>query len=143
MVDATIHCDMVTREPTIRIDDKVIVERGRLAYIESEWHEHYSQVSLRESPLREASRVARSGVQADRSADGRLQRMLRPEPGRLSTCFVGGAETARMAHTLYVMLPDEGDGMSLEELARRAHMDAQVARRVLHVLWQYDLIKAW
>ncbi len=142
-IDASIHCDLVAREPTIRIDDKVVVERGRLAYVESEWHEHYSRVSLKESPLQGASRVARSGVQADRSADGRLQRVLRPEPGRLSACFVGGPETARMAHTLYTMLPDEGDGMSLEELARRAQMDAQVARRVLHVLWQYDLIKAW
>jgi hypothetical protein len=143
MVDASIHCDMVTRGPTIRIDDKVVVERGRLACVESEWHEHYSQVSLKVSPLRVATRVARSGVQADRSADGRLQRVLRPEPGRLSACFVGGPETARMAHTLYAVLPDEGDGMPLEELARRTQMDAQVARRVLHVLWQYDLIKAW
>jgi leucyl aminopeptidase (aminopeptidase T) len=143
MIDASIHCDMVTREPTIRIDDKLVLERGRLAYVESEWHEHYSQVSLQGSPLREAIRVARSGVQANRAADGRLQRVLRPEPGRLSACFVGGPETARMAQTLYAMLPDEGGGVSLDELARRAHMDAQVARRVLHVLWQYDLVKAW
>jgi hypothetical protein len=143
MVEASIHCDMVTREPTIRIDDKMVMERGRLACVESEWHEHYSQVSLKESPLQVATKVARSGVQADRSADGRLQRVLRPEPGRLSACFVGSPETARMAHTLYAMLPDEGDGVPLEELARRARMDAQIARRVLHVLWQYDLVKAW
>lgn len=84
LVDASIHCDMVTRQPTIRIDGKTVVDRGRLAYVESEWHAHYSQVSLPESPLQAAARVARSGTQAGRTADGRLQRMLYPEPGRVS-----------------------------------------------------------
>jgi leucyl aminopeptidase (aminopeptidase T) len=143
MVNASIHCDMVTKKPTILIDGKVVVERGRLAYVESEWHEHYSQISLDDSPLRAADKVARSGVQASRSADGRLQRMLRPEPGRVSACFVGNAETARMTSSLYTLLPDDGSVVQLEELARRAKMDTRVARRLLHLLWQYDLVKAW
>jgi hypothetical protein len=143
LVHARIHCDMVMREPTIRIDGKTIVERGHLAYVESDWHGHFSQVSLDESPMRQASRVARSGVQAGRSTDGRLQRILRPEPGRVSACFIGNPETARMAYSLYSLLPDDGGGVLLEELARRAKMDTRVASRVLHVLWQYDLVKAW
>jgi hypothetical protein len=142
-VNASIHCDIVVRAPTILIDDKPIVDRGRLAYVESDWHEHYSQVSLDESPLRSATQVARSGVQASRSGDGRLLRMLRPEPGRVSHCFVGNPETARMAYALYTLLPDDGMGRPLGDLARRAKMDAGVARQLLHVLWQYDLVKVW
>jgi hypothetical protein len=143
MVDASIHCDMVTQRPTIRIDGKVVVERGRLAYAESEWHQHYSRISLEGSPLQTAARVARTGVQADRASDGRLQRMLRPEPGRVSACFVGNPETARMAYMLYTLIPDRDDGVSLQELAGRGKMDVAVARRVLHILWQYDLVKVW
>ena len=142
LIDASIHCDMVTRQPTILIDGKTLVERGQLAYTESEWHEHYSQVSLADSPLREATMVARSGVQASRSTDGRLQRMLRPEPGRLSTCFVGNPETARMAYRIYNLLPDGGQDIVLDDVAVRAGMDVAVARQVLHVLWAYDLIRA-
>jgi leucyl aminopeptidase (aminopeptidase T) len=143
LVHASIHCDMVTQRPTILIDGKLVVDRGRLAYVESEWHEHYSQISLEESPLRTATTVARSGVQAGRANDGRLQRTLRPEPGRVSACFVGNPETARMATTLYGLLSDDGRGTPLQELAKRARMDVEVARRVLHVLWQYDLVKVW
>jgi leucyl aminopeptidase (aminopeptidase T) len=143
LVSASIHCDMVTQSPTIRIDGKTVVNRGRLAYVEAEWHEHYSQISLKKSPLGDAQRVARSGVQADRAADGRLERVLRPEPGRVSACFVGNPETARMAYTLYSLLPDESGGLPLDELARRAKLDTGVARRVLHILWEYDLVKVW
>jgi hypothetical protein len=142
LIDASIHCDMVTRRPTILIDGKTLVEQGRLVYAESQWHEHYSQVSLTDSPLREATMVARSGVQASRSTDGRLQRMLRPEPGRLSTCFVGNPETARMAYRIYNLLPDGGQDIVLDDVAVRAGMDVAVARQVLHVLWAYDLIRA-
>ena len=143
MVDASIHCDMVTQRPTVRIDGKVVVERGRLAYVESEWHQHYSRVSLEGSPLQLAAKVARSGVQTERASDGRLQRVLRSEPGRVSACFVGNPETARMAHMLYTLIPDRDEGVSLQELARRGKMDVGVTRRVLHILWQYDLVKVW
>jgi leucyl aminopeptidase (aminopeptidase T) len=142
LIDASIHCDMVTCQPTMQIDGKILLDRGHLAYIESEWHEHYSRVSLTESPLQDATTVARSGVQASRSADGRLQRMLRPEPGRLSTCFVGNPETARMAYRVYHLLPDGGQDIALDKVAARAGMDAAVARQVLHVLWTYDLVRA-
>jgi hypothetical protein len=140
-VNASIHCDMVTRGPTIRIDGKMVVDRGRPCLVESEWHEHYATVSLADSPLRTAVRVARSGLQAGESSDGRLQRILRPEPGRLSACFVGESETAQLAYTLYTFLPDEGDWLLVEELATRASMELESVRRVLHVLWRYELIK--
>jgi hypothetical protein len=142
-VQASIHCDLVTHKPTIRIDGKAVVERGCLAYTEAEWHEHHRQVSLQDSPLHAATRVARSGVQAGRAADGRLQRLLRPEPGRISACYVGNPETAQLAHALYALLPDEEEGLAIDDLARRGNMDAGVARRVLHILWLYELVKAW
>ena len=100
-----------------------------------------AQVSLQDSPLREATRVARSGVQAITAPDGRLQRMLRPEPGRVSACFVGDSQTAQLANALYRLIPDEDNDLPVEELIRQANMDAALVRRVLHVLRSYDLIK--
>ena len=87
--------------------------------------------------------LARSGVQAARAADGELRRILRPEPGRVSDCLVGSHETARLANALYALLPEHEEGMLLEDLARTASMDVETARKVLHVLLHYDLVRAW
>jgi hypothetical protein len=140
-VYSTIHCDLVTRQPTLLIDGEVVVERGKLRYSEAAWHDRQADVVLEDSPLRGAVRVARSGVQAHSSPDGRLERILRPEPGRLSACFVGDSQTARFANTLYSLMPAEGSVLLIEELAQQANLDPDLTRRVLHILKRYDLIR--
>lgn len=140
-IQASIHCDMVTRGPSVLVDGRTIVDRGSLRFEPAEWHERYSDVSLEGSPLQTATAVARSGVQAGRAADGRLQRILRPEPGRVSACFVGDPETAQLAQTLYTLLSDEGDWLPVDRLATRAALNEELVRRLLHVMWLYDLVK--
>jgi hypothetical protein len=140
-IDASIHCDMVLRAPTILVDGKVLVDRGELRFVESDWRERYGQVDLGSSPLRVASRVTRSGVQVNTTTDGRLQRVLRPEPGRVSNCFVGDDETARLARRLFALIPDDGEWLAVEKLIARAGLDPEVARQVLHVLWTYHIIR--
>jgi leucyl aminopeptidase (aminopeptidase T) len=141
VVSASIHCDMVTRSPTILVDGKTVLDRGLLAFKSSEWHENHVRVSLDDSPLRTAQSVARSGIQASGTADGRLQRVLRPEPGRVSACFVGDRETARFAYALYAFMPDEGDWLPVEDLAAVTDLQPDFVRRLLHVMWRYDLIR--
>jgi hypothetical protein len=139
-VDSAIHCDMVIWGPSITIDGRKVVDRGRLRFVESEWLEHFSDVSLGDSPLGAAREIASSGLQADRSPDGRLRRVLRPEPGRVSSCFVGDDETSRLADILYGALPAQNGWTMIERLADRAQLDQDTARRVLHVMRDYGLI---
>jgi leucyl aminopeptidase (aminopeptidase T) len=140
-VDASIHCDLVMRMPTVLIDGKTILDRGRLRFDESEWRESHASVPLEGSPLRTAAQVARSGVQASASTDGRLQRILRPEPGRVSACFVGDDETARLARRLYDLIPNEGGWLSVDDLARGTDLETALIRRTLHVMWTYYLVR--
>jgi hypothetical protein len=139
-VVSAIHCDLVTIAPTILVDGIKILDRGRLCISEADWRENYAQVRLDDSPLATAARVARSGVQATASADRRLQRVLRPEPGRISTSFVGDDNTAWLANSLYDLLPVESDGIAIDLLTGRANLDRKTARRVLHVMWSFGLI---
>jgi hypothetical protein len=141
-VQASIHCDLVTRGPALLVDGKTVVEAGRLTYSEEDWHEHYKNVSPATSPWFAAGQVARSGIQATTSADGRLQRLLRSQPGRVSACFVGEPKTALLAQSLYDLLPVGGEWVAIERLASRAAISAGVARRVLHVMADYDLVMA-
>lgn len=141
-IEATIHCDMVVKGPSIAIDGRTILEHGALHFVESEWRQNYAGVPLEGSPLRTAVEVARSGIQADESTDGRLQRLLRSEPGRVSACLVGDDETARLACVLYSGIPAEGDWLPVEELATTSKLEPETVRRLLHVMWDYSLIKA-
>lgn len=139
-VDGVIHCDMVVNQPTIVIDGKIVLDHGKLRVNEADWRENYQQISLADSPMRSAIAVARSGVETTASIDGRLQRILRPEPGRVSNCFVGDDETARLAYDLDRCLPDEGGWVSIKKLTSRTRMKHEMTQQVLHVMWDYGLI---
>lgn len=141
IAQATIHCDMVSRAPSVLIDGKTVMDHGQLSLRESDWQEHHADVPLEDSPLATAVETALSGIQAIGSPGGRLQRVLRPAPGRVSNCFVGDHETSQLANVLYHSLPQEGDWLPIDKLVSRASLEPELIRRVLHVLWSYDLIR--
>src|SRR5205085_12027635 len=107
---------------------------------EADWRASYKQVSLIDSPLHETASVTRSGIQAVVSSDGRLQRVLRSEPGRVSTCFIGDDETAHLAYDLDTCLPAEGEWASVKRVISYSRLGSETAQRVLHVMWDYGLI---
>jgi len=139
-IEATIHCDMVVKNPSIIIDGKTILDHGRLRFVESEWRENYEQISLKGSPVRKAINVSRSGTETD-SYGKRLQRVLRSEPGRASMCFVGDDDTSRLAYALYENIPADDKGISIGSLARKSRIDDESTRRVLHIMQDYSLIR--
>jgi hypothetical protein len=139
-VMSAIHCDLVARGGSLLVDGRTVVDRGRLLARESDFRESHADVRLDGSPLVTTTVVARSGVQAASTSDHRLQRVLRPEPGRVSTCFIGDDGTAFLADSLYWNLPVDGGWASVDTLRTRAKLDIKTARRVLHVMWSYGLI---
>lgn len=139
LVNSKIHCDMVVRAPTILVDGKPILKKGKLCDIESEWRESYRNVVLHESPLQDAQQVSRSGIEAS-FQNHHLARILRPEPGRVSTCVVGDDETARLAQTMYMLLPEDSTWVDIERLDTQKGWDPGLVRRVLHLMLEYGLI---
>lgn len=139
-VQSAIHCDMLITRPTILIDGKLVVAGGELRVKASDWREHYSRVSLAVSPLNAARKFARSGADAEVS-DGRLRRMMRTETGRVSYCWVGDDETAHHARLLYECLPENGDPIAIDQLTACSHLDRLTARKVLHIMREYELVQ--
>jgi leucyl aminopeptidase (aminopeptidase T) len=139
LVNSKIHCDMVVRAPTIVVDGKTIVKRGKLHFVDADWRESYREVLLHESPLRTAYYVSRSGTEASFN-NHHLARILRPEPGRVSSCPVGDDETARLAQTIYSMLPGDSTWLEIKGLIARSENDPDTVRQVLHLIWKYGLI---
>jgi len=139
LIDSKIHCDMVVRAPTIIVDGKTIVRRGRLHFVDAEWRESFRDVSLQESPLRTARHVSRSGTETSLN-NHHLARILRPEPGRVSSCPVGDDETARLAQRIYAILPGDSAWLDIQRLYSEGEIDPDTIRQVLHLIWAYGLI---
>ena len=139
-VKATIHCDMVVKGSSIIIDGKTILDQGRMNFVESDWLENYENINLEGSPVRKAVNVSRSGTEIDFYGK-RLQRILRPEPGRVSTCFVGDTETSKLAYALYANIPLNDKEISIESLARKSNIDEESTRRILHIMQDYSLVR--
>jgi len=138
-VMSAIHCDMVIKSPTIIVDGKTILQEGRLHFKESEWQEAYLDVALEGSPLQTASRVARSGTEAS-TQNQLLARVLRPEPGRVSTCLVGNDETSRLACSIYNSLPGNNEWLEISRLTAHNGVSPDSIRRILHLIWEHGLI---
>jgi len=138
-IESVIHCDMVIKAPTIIVDGRTILKKGKLCFVDSDWQEAYSNITLSGSPLKTTVSVARSGM--DTSLHNQtLSRILRPEPGRVSTCAVGNEETSRLAHDIYSLLPRDGEWIEIKDLSSNNSMDPDAIRRVLHLIWEYGLI---
>jgi hypothetical protein len=60
----------------------------------------------------------------------------------VSACFVGDNETSQLAYALYDLLPDDGDWLAVQRMATQANIDLDLACRILHVMWIYDLVRA-
>ena len=140
-IESSIHCDMVIRNPTILIDEKLIAAAGQLQIAKADWQESFLDIALVHSPLHAAGQVTRSGVQVAMMDNNKLWRALRSEPGRLSQCMVGDEKTARLAGYLYEWIPEGREWIAIDTLARRSKLNADTVRRVLHVMWDYALIQ--
>lgn len=140
-VDSKIHCDMVTKAPTILVDGKMIMERGTIAVSDADWRQDYRQIHLSSNTLTKETPVGRSGAEAAIADDGRLKLVLRPETGRISACYVGDDKTARLAGELYRRLPEDKGWVSIAKLAADTNLSLQVVRQVSQVMDDYGLVK--
>lgn len=138
-IDATIHCDLVIKGATVVVDDCTIVERGRLQRDEHQCRGTYTAVNLEGSPFAAVDGVSRSGIEVIAS-DHQLERRLRPEPGRVSSCPVGDDPTSRLAQQIYGLIPEDGSTIAIHDLSEAAGVDLETVRRVLHVMWEYELV---
>jgi leucyl aminopeptidase (aminopeptidase T) len=139
-VNATIHCDLVVKKPSIRIDGKPVLEAGELVLRPADWLDDFQQVDLERSLLREARQVCRSEGEID-VVKKQLVRILHSVPGRLIHYPIGSPETARLASRVYRCLPAGEVWVDIQQLTARTNMDAGTVRKLLHVMKEYAVIE--
>jgi hypothetical protein len=150
-VESVIHCDMTTREPTVTLDGKPILEKGRWRLNVTDWRLDAAILDPPEPWQRNLSHVQRSGLRAARdnpqgtAGSGRLLYRWNDGRGRWNTTPVGSDATARSAARLYDLIPEGGGVIPFPELVRRAAsagIEQEQLVRLLWVLRRYDLVRA-
>ena len=139
-ITSTIHCDMVVKKPSIRIDGKPVLEAGELVVRLADWLDDFHEVELEHSLLREAHQVCRSEGEIG-VVKKQLVRILHSEPGRLIHFPIGSPETARLAARIFRCLPAGDDWMDVHQLTARANLDAGTVRKLLHIMKEYAVIE--
>jgi len=137
---STIHCDMVIKNPTILINRRPILDRGKLVVMKADWFDNYREVDIQSSVLAHADRVSYSGTQVDLN-NGQLKRMLRSEPGRIINYPVGEIETSKIAFKVFDCLPSDNSSISLIDLEQRTSLTSLALKQTLHVMNEFELIK--
>jgi len=118
-VDCAFHEDLVFKRPTIRVDGRLVVDRGVLVTTAEDWLEALVPPSQATAWGRGIRYVCR-GNQSTSTRDGLLFHVLEAGSGRTVCIQVGRALASVTAREVYDWLPESvGTRVTLEELAQR------------------------
>lgn len=142
-VGSTIHCDLVAEQPTLRVDGRLLLDKGCWRADESAWLPDYQTAAPPADWWRGIKAIRRSGVRTERLGD-LLVRYWNAGPGRWDHTFVGTEQTARLAALLYAALPEQRETISRDrflETAVQANLSEDAAASLLWILNRYDLVR--
>lgn len=138
---ANIHEDLVFLRPTIQIDNRDIVRDGKIVVNDSDWRPDYQTV-VNMSPFDHSDQMVElTGLQADSSAQGLLERYYIDGTGVKRRITVGSDETARLAANVYQAIPQD-DQISIEALSETVQLSSDQLQKVLYVMGEvYKLVQ--
>lgn len=139
-----IHEDLISRAPSIWVDDKQILERGRDAFEAAEWRDKLDE-NATDSTLPDPNcAVSRTNIAAEGGAFGRLRVRRSVSAGRLCVYTIGEPSTSRILAQVHSLVPRLGGYIRFEELAQRAQRDPGFSPNLvwgaLGILVKHDLI---
>jgi hypothetical protein len=117
---SAIHEDLVSRLPSLWVDNKPILLRGQDAFQPAEWRESLDDTLPNLQPLAQEFLVTRTAIKAERD-NGRLRVRREVSSGRLCYYTVGDAETSEALARLYTgLLPRLPHEVLVSDLYRGA-----------------------
>jgi hypothetical protein len=139
-----IHEDLISRAPSIWVDDKQILERGQDAFEARDWREKLDENTPCSVLLDPDCEVSRTNVTAEGGAFGRLRVRRSVSAGRLCVYTIGEPTTSRILAQVHSLVPRLGGHVRFAELSQRAQLEWQLSPQLiadaLAILVKHDLI---
>jgi hypothetical protein len=110
------HEDLVTMKPSLWIDGKIILDRGRFVLAPEDWRQDVGDESIRTEPSWSA--VMR-GLTTAKVVSGRLKVMQDVGLGRLCSYTVGTDRTSRLLARIYEQIPKGAGRLRISDLEKK------------------------
>jgi len=139
-----IHEDLISRRPSLWIDNKVILDRGKDAFDRKQWRETLDENALKLDPLKPDCMITRTIIAAEKGAYGKLCVRRSVAAGRVCNYTIAEPETSRMLAQVYLLIPRLGQQIDFEDLAahceRAWKMSANFTAAALRILARHGVI---
>jgi leucyl aminopeptidase (aminopeptidase T) len=140
-----IHEDLITRSPTLWVDDKLILKDGEDAFNPQEWRESLATFRIEGWDEKAPTTLTRTHTHAEASPSGKLQVKQGVAAGRVCIYTVGDDHTSEVLASVFSKVPiTPGHVMSVRDLAEAAVSDPKLGpdqvRKALSILERHKLI---
>jgi aminopeptidase len=139
-----IHEDLISRGPSLWIDNKPILNSGENAFQASEWREDL-QNWVRDDETIDADNIfTRTTINAEKGPVGRLRVRRNVAAGRVCLYTIGEPTTSRILASVYSLIPRLPQQIKLQELYRAVHGDLALKENLIdaavRILLRHGLI---
>lgn len=145
LYSSRIHEDLITRAPSLWIDDKPILSYGKDVLVQEEWRESLYSYPAPLQPIDPNLILTRTSIHADKGSDGRLRVRREVASGRVCNYTVAEAETSRIIADIYTdHIPRLPQQVKADELFRtveqRLGLSTDNATKAIRILKRHGLI---
>jgi hypothetical protein len=145
MYTSRIHEDLITRKPSLWVDDKSILSHGQNTFDPGKWRESLSDFAPYYQPLNPSCMVTRTMINAESDLDGKLCARREVAAGRLCHYTIAQPETSKLLGKIYLnMVPPLPDPVRLHQLYEQAERDLglsqELAEAAIGILQQHGLL---
>lgn len=128
---SSIHEDLVTRSPSLWIDDKPVLDHGEFALVPEHWRESLAQVPVEAARCSWDGIISRSSIQTETTGEGFLKVRREVAAGRICSYTIATPEASRALARVYDLLPLLPDWLRYEELSNRARQELGMGPELL------------
>jgi hypothetical protein len=140
-----IHEDLISRQPSLWIDDEPILSRGKDAFNPRRWRDELDQAVVNSEPLKLDTLVTRTEVSADKGAFGKLCVKREVAAGRIGHYTIGQSSTSRELAQVYSCIPLLPHQIRFEQLTgqcqSRANLSKEFTEAAVKILQRHGLVR--
>ncbi len=138
---STIHEDMISRAPTLRIDGKTILFHGKNVFNASEWRE---TLKVEPGEVEKNNLLSRTEIPAQKSETGALQVFRSVTSGRICIYTVAEPKTNKLLAKVYQRIPGIPQEIEVKDLILAVQRTSQISEAeilaAIRILERHKLI---